>query len=304
MTDPKHAHDTDNGRYYTHPVTGQQLVSVTNALSVGFAKFGIPPWYAREAAKYALDNLPTIVARSRTTARKTIEDEIAEAAERARDKAAHLGTRIHHLAAAHILGTTEPPDPEAEIYLQQYLAFLQAFTIDIERDVEAVEISVADPARGYAGTLDILVRLPFDGYVEGKVQRIPDDEPRRLWLVDIKTSAKRAATQTYAENWLQLVALKNAKEIWLPDDTVAPMPRVHGIAVLNLRTHTYSLIPFPMRTVDWRAWDGILTAALWKHANWVGDYEFRPLLPSGLFQPKRQTKKTTETTTTTEGKVA
>lgn len=66
MTSPRHANATDNGRYYSHPVTGQQLVSVTNILGTGVSKFGIPAWYARLAAEYALDNLPHIVTMSRT----------------------------------------------------------------------------------------------------------------------------------------------------------------------------------------------------------------------------------------------
>ena len=51
MTSPRHAESTAKGRYYTHPVTGQRLVSVTNAISVGMAKPALVPWAAKVTAE-------------------------------------------------------------------------------------------------------------------------------------------------------------------------------------------------------------------------------------------------------------
>ena len=301
MTDPRHARDTDNGRYYTHPVTGQQLVSVTNVLSTGFSKFGLPKWYANHAADYALENLPTVVARARTD-RPGIRQEIAAAAERARDNASELGTRVHHLADAHVTGqpvAEQEGDDEAGLYVAQYLKFLSDFGIDLERDFVAAELSVAHPDLGYAGTLDGIVNLALDGYVDGKVKPLTGTE-RRPWLFDIKTSRKRAATQTYPDHALQLAALRHARELWLPDDTTAPMVPVVGAAVLNLRPKSYALIPLPTRKDrELAAFVHILGSCQWLHQNWPGDYDHRPITPSGRFKPKRGT-----TDTTTAGKAA
>ena len=62
MTSPKHAQATDRGRYYTHPVTGQQLVSVTNVLGQSMAKPALVPWAAKMTAEAAWDALPRMVA--------------------------------------------------------------------------------------------------------------------------------------------------------------------------------------------------------------------------------------------------
>lgn len=295
MTDPKHAHDTPNGRYYTRPETGQQLVSVTNVLSTGFAKFGLPRWYANNAADYALDNLPHVVTMARAN-RDEIRKEIAEAAERARDGAANLGTRVHALAEAHVTGqqlAEEEGDDEAGLYVAQYLKFLDDFGIDIERDFVSAELTVADPKRGYAGTLDAICKLGLDGYIHGQpVKALPDGE-RKPWLWDIKTSRKRAATQTYADHSLQLSALRHAKEMWLPDDTTRRMFRgIVGCAVLNLRPKTYEFIPLPTRVdQELATFHHILASCQWLHNEWPGDYDYRPVTPDGKTKPKRTSKK-------------
>ncbi len=243
MTNPPRAFEKDDkGRYYTHPVTGAELISVTNVLSVGFAKFGLPLWYANNAADYALDNLPTVVARSRTD-RAGIRAEIIGAAERARDSAADLGSRVHALAEAHMLSRILPPmdgDHEAGLYVAQYERFLSDFGVRLDRDVVAAEMTVADPHFGYAGTLDLILDLPLGPYLDGKVDPVKDGETRGRWLIDIKTSRKRAATQTYPQHAIQLAALRHARECWIRHadgtDEVLPMPRgIGGCAVLNLR---------------------------------------------------------------------
>jgi hypothetical protein len=298
VTDPKNARDTEHGRYYTRPGDGQQLVSVTNVLSTGFSKFGLPKWYANNAADYALDNLPRVVVESRTN-RDEVRKEISEAGDRARDGAADLGTRVHALAEAHVTGqqlAEREGDNEAGLYVNQYLKFLDDFGIDIGRDFISAELTVADPARGYAGTLDAICRLGLDGYIVGEpVKPVPEAE-RVPWLWDIKTSRKRAATQTYPDHALQLASLRHAREMWLPDDTVEPMFRgIVGAAVLNLRPRSYALIPLPTRPDrELAAFHHILGSCQWLHANWPGDYDYRPVKPDGKFKPKRTTKKKEE----------
>lgn len=300
MSAPRHAYEKDDkGRYYTHPTTGADLISVTNVLGVGFAKFGLPLWYAGNAADYALDNLPMVVARSRTD-RAGIRAEIVGAAERARDSAANLGSRVHALAEAHLLGrilTPEDGDDEAGLYVAQYERFLADFGVDLSRDVVASEMTVADPSLGYAGTLDIILELGLDGYVDGKVQTIPEGEPRRRWLIDIKSSRKRAATQTYPTHAIQLAALRHARECWIRladgTDVVEPMPRgIAGCAVLNLREKTFELIPLPAGTTEFKVFAAVLQQARWAKEVWPGDYDHRPVTPTGRFKPKRNAPKT------------
>jgi hypothetical protein len=312
MTSPRHAEATAQGRFYVHPVTGQQLVSVTNVLSVGCAKPALVPWGAKVVTEKAWEVLPRMVTASRQHAdcrpARTPKDwvpcgrcygcltrEVKGEVTVARDKAADLGTRIHALAEAHLLGKPMPPDEEAAPYVVQYERFLADFDIQVDRDVEATELTVANPALGYAGTLDILLRLRLDGFIEGKVKLLPGDE-RALWLIDLKTSATRPATSTYPEYALQLAALRHATEMWLPDDTVTPMLRgITGAACLNLRKTTYALIPLPTGPAEYAAFKGSLALTKWMHSAVTKDAQ--PVETNAVMRPKgRATKKTTTIT--------
>ena len=281
MTTPKHARDTDQGRYYTHPVTGEQLVSVTNALGEAMSKPALVPWAAKCTAEAAWRTLPRMVAAMRRTTdcRPTrpgpeweqcgrcwhcLNREIKGEHKVVAERASNLGTRIHDLADAHLAGRPMPDDQEAAPYLAQYEQFLADFGVDLIRDVVASELTVADPGRGYAGTLDIILKLPLM-YVDGRTS--PADT-RQAWLVDIKTSQTKPATAMYDERPLQLVALRSAREMWLPDGTVAPMVRgIAGTAVLNLRTTAYAFIPCPSGLKERKAWDAVLTTAHWRHSR-------------------------------------
>ena len=306
MTSPRHAESTAQGRYYHHPITGQQLVSVTNILGTGVSKFGIPLWYSRLAAEYAMDHLPQIVARSRTDRDGAIK-EIKGYPETVRDQLGDLGTRIHDQAEAHLTGRQLVPDDEAAPYVAQYEKFLADFGVNLNRDVVSTELTVANPALGYAGTLDIMLMLGLDGYAEGKVKLLPNDE-RALWLIDIKTSKTRSSTECYPEHALQVTALRGCTEMWMPDDTIVPMMRgIKGAAVLSLRTKTYKLIPLPSGPAEFSAFKGALTLTKWIHGSWPGNYDHRPVTPKGTFEPKRgggAKKSTTPTADTDTKKVA
>ena len=317
MTSPKHAQSTDQGRYYSHPVTGEQLVSVTNVLSTAVAKPALVPWAAKVTAEKSLDLLPAHVAAALLPLcnPKRVADEcgrctdcLVKTAKRevnlVKEKASDLGTRIHHHAEAHVTGAQVVDDDEVTPYLGQYLRFLDDFEVDLTRDVEAAELTVANPKLGLAGTLDLLLWLRLDGRTpDGTVRQLPDDK-RALWLVDIKSSATKPAHTVYPEMALQLTALKNATEMWLPDDTVAPMVTgIKGCAVLNLRTNDYALIPLPTGTPEWTAYKGLLAGTKWLHGEHTKDAP--RVSPTGQAIARgRSTRTTKSKTTTTKGKAA
>lgn len=286
MTTPRFAEDTGRGRVYIRPGTGERLISVTHAIGK-MDKPGLVYWAGYAAADHVLDNLPVVVARSRRE-RDVLRKEIARAHEHIRDSAADLGSRVHTLADAHLTGRQVAPmegDDEAGLFVAQYLRFLKDFRVDIAKHMEASEATVARPAHGWAGTLDSLVWLALDGFIDGKCEPTADDA-RRLWLIDTKTSRTRAATQTFPQNRLQVAALRHAKEVWLPDGTFEPMPNVAGCAVLNLRPNKYELIPVPAATPEYKVFLALLTAAQWLFDEWPGEYEHRPVKPDGTFKPK------------------
>lgn len=311
MTSPKQAHDSDNGRYYSHPVTGEQLVSVTNVLSTAVAKPALVGWATKITAEKAAASVPTLVAsalvaqckpkrvadecgRCTPCVIKTIKREVTIV----REKASDLGTRVHHHADAHVTGKAVEDDEEVTPYLGQYLRFLEDFGVDITKHVEAAELTVANPSIGLAGTLDLIMRLPLSGYLPSEAVPVhpASDSKRGIWLVDIKTSATKPADTVYPEMALQLSALRHMTEMWLPDDTTAPMVRgITGAAVLNLRTDDYALIPLPSGTPEWSAYQGLLKGTKWLHSDPVATA--RPITPKGKVIPKATRARKTKTTT-------
>lgn len=315
MSDPKYAaHIDEKGRYYQIPGIDKPLISVTNAIGV-LNKYGLAPWYAKLAAEHAVDHLPELISRVRTDRQGAIDD-IKKAGERARDDAGDLGTRIHDLADAHLLGKTlpeEPIDREAGLYVKQYLRFLDDFEVDITQHVHASEMTVYNAHDGWAGTLDGMLNLRLDGYIAGHPVAVLPDNQRRLWMIDTKTSRTRAATQVYPQHGFQLAALRHARHALLPDDTIVPMPPVYGCAVLNLREKSYELIPVPATTQHYKRFLEAVNLARFMHNDdgdgWPGDYDYRPVRPTGKFKPKRGTKNTTtspatSTTTSNDDKKA
>lgn len=289
MTSPKLAHATDNGRFYRDPKTGAMLMSVTNVLDKGLGLKGpaLQGWAVKVTVDYVWENLPRLVVAARVPERRdAVTREIKAARDVVRDKASDLGTRVHDLGEAHLTGRPMPDDEEAQPYLASYLAFLADFGVDIATDVHAAEASVFDRDKGYAGTLDVLLRLRLEQDPETR-KVTACDEPR-LWLIDLKSSQTKPDSAYYPDQTLQLAALRYAKGMWLPDDTELPMPHVHACATLNLRTGSYGFIPHVIGLAEKQAFYGCLTAATW--ATSLGP-DPKPVLATGAL--KRTPRKTT-----------
>lgn len=246
---PKHARATDNGRYYEVPSTGDMYVSVTNAINE-WNIAALAPAAAKETANYIVDNLPDAVRAARRT---DTRDEFLRQAkaqyrmmwERRRD----LGSLVHHMAEARILGKPVPDHDEARPFIAQYERFLADFGVDIDRDVESAEITVLHHGHRYGGTADLWLQLRFpadrtdpDPRFQGRTPTA-QSTPSGLWLIDIKTSLTKPPTALYRDMILQLAALRYAQTALLPDDTETPVPRFVGAAILNLRTDDYGFIP-------------------------------------------------------------
>lgn len=259
MTAPLHARDiSGRGRYYGAcsddcPLGDQLYVSVTNAQSI-VNKPALPPAAAKVTAETAWRLLPQMVATSREDpagpcAKKRVADRCGTcrfcvtSAIKAEYKAqwetkADFGTEVHTYAHAHVLGKPMPPNPDVEPFLGQYLRFLDAWSVDLDRHVEAAETTVFDRDRRYAGTGDVWLHLPL-GPSGRPTQR------RYLWLVDLKTSLTKPAGTVYADQVLQLAGLRYAPRAVLVDDTEVEVPQFAGAALLNLRRDAHALIPLP-----------------------------------------------------------
>ncbi|MEU5477518.1 hypothetical protein [Streptomyces mirabilis] len=255
MTDPRHAHDTDNGRYYTDPAGGPDLVSVTNVLDTSVNKTrSLMPWGVKVTLEWIFEHRME-VARRAITDRDELTKQLKQIHRDVRDKASDLGTLIHHAAEKRLLGAPFAVDREVAPYLAQLEAFLGFWGVDIDKHVEAAEITCLHRRLGYAGTADLMIWLPTG---EGRALE--------LWLIDFKTSATRSAKAVYPENTQQLAALRYCETVLLPDDTEQPMPEIQRTGVLNLRAKSHALVEMPAGRDAHRAFRGALVNALWHHA--------------------------------------
>lgn len=234
-------------------------------------------WYAREAAASAVDFHKDWSGWEPDTAREWL----AKAADRKRDAAADLGSRVHEWCAARALfvsergrGVPEYPGDTATSFCAQYEQFLVEFNptfLHVERAVFG---------DGYAGTFDFIADIPGHG---------------RL-LVDVKTGqsvhpeqvALQLAAYRYAEIMPNPVAVTMTPDhVYTHDpqscvDTgrcvCTGMPEVDGCAVLHLRPRSHRLIPITAGPDQHRTFQYALQ--LWHHLRDAADLAGDPLTPT------------------------
>lgn len=255
MTDPKYAHATDNGRYYEDPAGGPDLVSVTNVLDTSVNKTrSLMPWAVKVTLEWIFEHRME-VARRAITDREALTKQLKQIHRDVRDTASDLGTDIHQAAEQWLLRAPFAVTREVAPYLHQLEKFLAFWGVDVDKHVEAAEITCLHRRLGYAGTADLMIWLPTG---EGRVLE--------LWLIDFKTSATRSAKDVYPENTQQLAALRYCETVLLPDDTELPMPKIQRTGVLNLRARSHALVEMPAGRDAHKAFRGALANALWHHA--------------------------------------
>lgn len=203
-----HAPIRDDKGYY-HLPDGSRLLSVTN-INDAIAKPGLVHWAAIEVAKCAIERIPFLSRLRGEEAREAAYQWLRRAAERKRDEAADLGSALHDVYEARVLGTPLPTPDEVQA------PFFDAFSrfLDEHQPVfHAAEMVVANPAERYAGKLDAVLQLPRLGPA--------------LVCTDWKTGKK-----AYDEAALQCAAYRRATVAWLKDGTeVEPIPTERAVVV-------------------------------------------------------------------------
>jgi hypothetical protein len=225
--------------WYRDKVTGDKLRRVTTILSQGSTKGDVLAlWAANLVAETAFAHLPQLVAASRRAETRTeMYDWLRRAPLRKKDERADIGSAVHSIIEAHVLGQPIPAelvdDPEMAPYLANFLQFVEEWQVTFE----ASEMVVGNRTAGYAGTLDYLLRsrliaAEFD---------IPADT---VLMGDTKTGGELDVKGVYPEAALQMSAYRRAEVAWLRDGSTVPMPATHSTGVvLHLRPEGYRLIP-------------------------------------------------------------
>ena len=149
--------------WYRDPETGEKLRRVTTILNLGAAKGeGLLIWAGNITAETAMANLPYLIGASLHPEHAAAAEKWLKGAQtRKKDERKDVGTAVHKLIEAHVLGTPMPDElienPELAPFLRHFISFVEDWQVTFE----ASEMTVANYGRGYAGTLDYLVRSPL-----------------------------------------------------------------------------------------------------------------------------------------------
>jgi hypothetical protein len=210
-----------DSRWYTDH-EGQRYWSVTTLLK-GVPKEALIQWSANVTAESAIDDIDLwrqhLRRRGRNATIKTLSRVRFDRNEEAIDR----GVAVHAAVQAWVLDMPLPSDLTdlEERYVMQFLAFLEAH----QPEILAAELTVFNRSQWYAGTLDLIAKLP----------RLPGAP---LMLVDSKTGSG-----VYPESALQLSAYRRAEFAEIQDGRIVEMPAVDACAVLHLQPDRWDLIP-------------------------------------------------------------
>lgn len=224
------------------------MISATTAIGV-LDKPAVVGWAKREVAKSAVRNLPALVQMVLEGGPDAAARWLQGIPDFKRDKAANLGSRVHHLAEQIVRGESPEIEPIEAPFVVAYQNFLrERFPIFL-----MVEEMVCSLRYGYGGTLDAIARIGDD-----------------VWLLDIKTGG------AYEETALQLAAYARAEFIGReadPKQYRIPAATRFGVIHLNPLTPDrpdgyadtgYRLIPYEVGDREFDVFLAALRAAEWK----------------------------------------
>jgi hypothetical protein len=225
--------------WYRVPGTDTKLRRVTTILNQGSTKGDVLSiWAANLVAEVALANLPRLVSTSlHAEQRAETYDWLRRAPLRKRDERADIGSAVHQIIEAHVLGQPLPADVMNDDEMAPYLTHFLRFVDEWQVTFEASEMVVGSFEYGYAGTLDYLLKSPL-------IAAEFDIQASTVLLGDTKTGGELDVKGVYPEAALQMSAYRKAGVAWLRDGTKVPMPATHDRGVvLHLRPEGYRLIP-------------------------------------------------------------
>lgn len=208
----------NGGRGHWYKIDGQKVDGVTTLISQGLPKPALPYWSARTVAEYVADNLDQVAGMAHM-GRASIVAALKEVPWTARDAAAVRGTEVHALAERLIHGEEVDVPEHLAGHIESYVKFLDEW----KPEPVIVEAPVGHRRWRYAGTLDMVVRLP-DG---------------RTVIADIKT----AASGVWPETAYQLAAYRYAEVYLDPEGREQPMVPVDAGYAIWVRADGYDVIP-------------------------------------------------------------
>lgn len=241
VSGPVNAETDDRGKR-TYTWQGRKLLSVTSAPRAAGMAQGLHRWFVGNLIDHVIDHANEIALRTATADEREVKALRAELwkATDGDGRKRILGVAVHQAASA---GTSlEAAHPDVAPLLQQYLDWREA----AEAEVLASEFQVWNLTVGYAGTVDLLVRLA-DGSIA---------------LVDLKTGDK-----LYAEMALQLTAYLMAEFVGANDVVDERLTQLlhqtSRIGILHLSATGWEYIGLRPDPETWTAYRALLYYVTW-----------------------------------------
>jgi hypothetical protein len=212
MTAPVLAITTPDGRrIYHHPVTGEEVPSVSTIISM-IAKPNLVPWAAKMAAEHAVANWDYLTL-------STDDEKLAEiknAHQEYADSRGAMGDVVHEAIDAFQKGEPATWDKKTSGYVSQFVNFM----MDVQPVFLETEVTVWSRKHGYAGTADWIADIGGE-----------------IVLGDNKTGKR-----LYPEVGLQLSALAHADFIIRPDGSEELLPPARSLKALHIRPRSWHLV--------------------------------------------------------------
>lgn len=228
---------TDDHRYYWQdqgPFPG--VTTVQKVLGGGE---GLIRWAKNQVAAKAVGNIEWLAEEVyQGRADRAITYLVGEP-DRVRDRAADLGSSVHHFAEQAALGRDFDAPTAVVPFIRQYLDWRRVW----QPTYLAVEYMGVHLQHRYGGTGDLIVGCGGEN-----------------WLLDIKSG------KFYAEHALQLVACAEFEFIGRPyDATQYPVPRVDRFGILDLKPDGWRVVPYEFdRTAAFAAFTQLADLYHWK----------------------------------------
>jgi len=244
--------------WYRDKVTGEKYRRVTTILEQGCAKGdALTIWAGNITAETAMAHLPQLVAARTPEQRAEMTTWLKRAHVRKKDERRDVGSAVHRLIEADVLGEPVPEElldnPELAPFLEHFFRFVDEWQVTFE----ASEMVVGNRTCGYAGTLDYLLRSPL-------IAAEFDVPAATVFVGDTKTGGELDVKGVYPEAALQMAAYRRAEVAWLRDGSTVPMQAAHTTGVvLHLRPEGFRLLPVVCDDDVFAAFRVIQQAAEW-----------------------------------------
>lgn len=264
VTSPRFAStDESKGRTYRIPGIDKDLASVTTIIGM-LHKPALMPWAAKLAAERAIQSADTWQAIAQEEGDEAARKWISAAAREYTNRKALIGSAVHWVCEnsdnlddkdvqgkldwfCRQLGGDEAKERKNILnHLESYRRFLS------EHDVEIVEqeLTVANPAIGYAGTLDGIARI--------------DD---KMCIFDIKTG------NAYSSASLQMAAYRFATHkvqdgkgvpVGHPNACLEDAYGIYNACVVVIKPKSYKIVPMRANDVDYDAFVALCAVRQWE----------------------------------------